>query len=585
MSKAEQLKQYRRLLSYAARFKIYFAISLIGFTLYAAMEAALLRSIELFINTLDNKPTEWLVELGLDAEILQAIWFLPSLVVVLALIRGIGSYLGNFYMSRLGLGVVNALRKQVFRHLLYLPQEYFDKHNSGTLVSLIIYNVEQVTGSVTRAVKVLFNDGIMLIVLLICLLWMNWKLTFAFVVITPILAVLVLFAAQYFRKTSRKIQRAVGEVTHVTKEALQAIKVVKSYGGENHEVTRFNHAADNNLKYSVKFERVNALQTPVMHVVIACALATIMALVVMFWPPGDAAGAVAYVTFAGMIAKPFRQLSNINSIIQKGMAAAETIFAAIDEKPEVDSGTQKLDQVEGTVSFQNVSFSYDGIEKVLDSVSFEAKAGETVALVGHSGSGKTTLASLLLRFYTPDRGLICIDDKPLNEIELASLRNKVALVNQMTMLFNDSVEHNVSYGKEGLDREKLVEALEQAYALPFVEKLDEGSATDVGEDGDRLSGGQRQRVAIARALYKDAPILILDEATSALDNESEKKIQLALEQLKQGRTTLVIAHRLSTIQSADKIIVMDKGKIVEQGNHESLLALNGHYAKLYHSHE
>lgn len=571
---------YRRLLSYAFHYKWYFVLSIFGFLLFAAMEASLVKTLEYFIRFLEGKPSEPLY--FIPAELTNSIYFVPVAVVVLSIFRGVGSYLGNYFMSLVGLNVVNTLRKNVFSHMLYLPQHYYDANNSGELVSLIIYNIEQVTGSVTNAIKILLHDGFAVVLYLIFLFAYNWQLTLIFVVIAPVLAGLIYFAALYFRKISRKIQSSVGRITHVAQESFQGIQLVKSYLGERYEEQRFRKAADSNFTHSMKYERVKALQTPVLHVVIAIALAFIFYLVMKIWT-GDSASAIAYVTFAGLIAKPFRQLSSVNALIQRGMAAAETIFATLDSVTEEDSGKHDLGPVQGNIDFENVSFSYGEGNKALNEVTLHITAGQTVALVGASGSGKTTLASLLLRFYNAQSGEIKIDGIPIGQISLATLRRNVALVNQQTILFNDSVTTNIAYGmdEEAIERSKVEEAARNAYAKQFIDALDQGFDTDVGEGGGSLSGGQRQRIAIARALFKDAPILVLDEATSALDNESEKQIQLALDTLKQGRTTVVIAHRLSTIENADMIVVMDRGRIVEQGTHADLITRSGFYANLY----
>lgn len=576
---------YRRLLAYALSYKIFFVVSILGFALFAGMEAVLAMMLEFFINTLEDKPTDKFN--FLPAAVTASIFFVPVAVVILSVLRGIGTFLGNFYMGRLGLGVVNDLRKQVFAHMIYLPQSFFDKKNSGELVSLIIYNIEQVTGSVTNAVRTLIRDGFSLIAYLILLFYYNWKLTLVFFAVAPILASLIYIASKYFRRVSRKIQTAFGKVTHIATESFQGIKLVKSYGGEHYEKKRFNQAADENLQFSTKFERVSALQTPILHVVIATSLGVLFFLVLLFWQ-GTAAEAVVYVSVAGLIAKPFRQLSQVNSIIQRGLAAAETIFTTLDYPLELDSGKGELRNIKGKISFAGVSFAYSESENeaaALDNVSFTVEPGTTVALVGGSGSGKTTIANLLLRFYDPASGVIAIDDTPVQTLSLANLRSHIALVNQQTILFNDNVTANIAYGEENnsIDSNKISAAAQNAYARNFIESMSEGFDTLIGEDGARLSGGQRQRIAIARALYKDAPILILDEATSALDNESEKQIQTALEKLKRNRTTLVIAHRLSTIENADKIIVLDKGKVVETGTHNELLVRGGYYASLHNA--
>ncbi|MBX2859411.1 MAG: lipid A export permease/ATP-binding protein MsbA [Cellvibrionaceae bacterium] len=576
------LSLYPRLLSYAAKYKLCIAVSIVGFALFATMEALLLGTVEFFINAIGDGNSDSKFTHFLPAEFVSSVFFVPVAIVVLSVFRGIGAYYGNFFMSKMGLGVVNDLRKQVFDHLLVLPQSYYDKRNSGELVSLIVYNIEQVTGSLTNAVKIILRDGFSVIGFLSVMFYHNWKLTLVFFSVAPLLAGLIYLSGRYFRRVSRHIQRAVGRVTHIATQSFQGIKLVKSFNAETYEQKRFADAADENLKFATKFERVIALQTPVLHVVIAVSLAAIFLLILMFWE-GTPAAAVVYVTAAGAIAKPFRQLSKVNSIIQRGMAAAETIFGNLDLSPEVDSGRQQLSQVKGEIEFRNVSFAYNGNQPVLNDISITLPAGKTVAIVGSSGSGKSTLASLLLRLYEPDSGGIFVDGIPITDVSLNSLRENMSLVNQQTILFNDSVKANVAYTEalERIDCKAIMAAAENAQAKTFIENLEQGFDTQVGEAGDLLSGGQRQRLAIARAFYKNAPILILDEATSALDNESEKQIQIALDVLTKDRTTLVIAHRLSTVEKADLIVVLAEGKIVEQGSHQLLLSKGGAYAQLH----
>ncbi len=545
--------------------------------MYATMETLLANTIGYFVDSLSSTPSKKLF--FLSAEATNALYFVPISIVVLSFVRGCGYYLGNFYLSKVGLNVVNTLRKKVFAHMTYLPQPFFDQNNSGELVSLLVYNIDQVTASVTSASKILLRDGLTAVGFLCALLYYNWKLTLIFFVVAPVLGALVYLASRYFRKTSRKIQSAVGQVTHIATESLQGIKLVKSFGGESYESQRFGKAADTNLRFATKFERVSALQTPTLHFIIAIALAIIFILVKQLWTgtPGDA---VTYVTLAGLIAKPLRQLSNVNAIIQKGIAASESIFDILDKAKEQDHGTQSLNSVRGKIEFKQVNFSYDGEKTATNNIDLSIEPGETVALVGQSGSGKTTLAHLLLRFYEPNSGSISIDGIPINDLKLDNLRDNIALVNQQTVIFNDSVKANIAYGQtmDKTHEAAIHTACEHAHASEFIQDLEHRYDTVLGESGDKLSGGQRQRIAIARALYKNAPILILDEATAALDNQVEKQIQAALDHLKEGRTTLVIAHRLSTIENADKIVVMENGVIIETGTHQSLIEKNGHYA-------
>lgn len=560
---------YKRLLRFAKPYRFYFVLCFIGFIIMASMEVAMAHMMEYFVEGLTSRDKQYII-------------YVPIVVVVARILHGLGAFAGNFFISRVGLGVVNDMRKRLFGHMLELPAAFYDSKNSGQLVSLVIYNIGQVAGSVTSAVKIAMRDGFTVLGLLVYMFYVDWKLTLVFLIMAPLLAGLVSIASRYFRRVSRRMQVTMGDITHVSNESLQGFRLVKSYNGQDFERARFNRASDENTHLATKYERVSALQGPIYHTVIAINLAFILFLILLFWQ--DSAGsAIAYLTAAGMIAKPIRQLSSVNETIQKGLAASESIFEVIDlqgESPD-DQDLKPLTVSRGEVVFENVSFGYNE-QLALKQVSLNIAPGRTVALVGQSGSGKTTLVSLLLRFYDPSTGTISIDGQTIHDVSLASLRDQIAFVNQQTTLFNDSVKANIAYGSSGeIDHDKLVEAARHANALDFIENLSDGFETFIGETGDRLSGGQRQRLAIARAIYKDAPILVLDEATSALDNESEKLIQEALEKLQEGRTTIVIAHRLSTIENADMIVAMREGEVIEAGSHEELLAKGGYYASLY----
>ncbi len=562
---------YKRLLTYVWPYRWYFILSFIGFFIFSAMEAAVAQLMKYFFDGLESRDVAYLI-------------YVPVAVVVLRVLHGIGAFMGNFFMGRLGVNVVADLRKELFASLVYLPNRYYDQNNSGEMVSLLVYNIQQVTGSVTSALKVLLRDGLTVLALLGLMLYHNWLLTLLYLLITPLLAWLVSIASRYFRRLSRRMQTTMGGITHIANEALQGFRLVRSFVGQKYEIERFNQTTDQNTKFSTKYERVAALQAPVFHIVVAAAMALILFLILYFWND-DTGTALAYLAAAGMITKPLRQLTSINETIQKGLAAAETIFEVIDMPREPDTGTGALVVTNGKIEFKAVNFQYDEDATAIQSLNLEIEPGQTVALVGRSGSGKTTLANLLLRFYEPDAGHIYIDGECIKEVTLSSLRGQVALVNQQTILFNDTVTKNIAYGlaDDEIDHTLVRQAAKHANVLEFVEGLPEGFDTLVGEDGARFSGGQRQRIAVARALYKDAPILILDEATSALDNESEKAIQSALDTLQEGRTTIVIAHRLSTIENADKIVAMDAGKIMEIGTHQELMAANGYYASLYNA--
>jgi subfamily B ATP-binding cassette protein MsbA len=546
-------------------------ISLCGFVLYSGMETLMAQLMKYFVD-------------GIETRDKQLLWAVPVAIVVARLFHGVGSYFGNYYIARVGIHVVNDLRSHLFKHLLHLPSQYYDNQNSGEIISLITYNVAQVTGSVTKAVQVGLRDGFTVIGLLAYLIWVDWKLTCIFVVIAPILGLLANGASRYFRRLSRKMQVSMGGITHITNEAISGFRLVKSYNGQKYEAERFNTACKDNNLLSKKYERIAALQGPLFHLVIAVNLAIILFLIMAFWQH-DTGTAVAYLTAAGMIAKPLRQVATINETIQKGLSAAESIFAVIDMQSERDEHSAVLQVKNGVIEFKAVGFSYDEQKQALSNINFTVQPGQTIALVGRSGSGKSTLSNLLLRLYDVQQGAILIDGTPINRVSLHSLRQNIALVNQHTVLFNDTVTRNIAYGLDDkdIDIKRVEQAAQLAQAQEFILALPDGFNTLIGEDGDKLSGGQRQRLAIARAMYKDAPILVLDEATSALDNEAEKAIQIALDALAKNRTTLVIAHRLSTIEHADTIVVMDQGQIIETGTHSELIARNGAYTQLHRS--
>ncbi|WP_417661778.1 lipid A export permease/ATP-binding protein MsbA [Pseudomonas sp.] len=576
------LKIYFRLLSYVKPYIGYFSLSILGYVIFASTQPMLAGILKYFVDGLSNPQAVLFPDVPYlqDLQLLQAV---PLLIVLIAAWQGLGSFLGNFYLAKVSLSLVHDLRTALFNSLLGLPNRYFDSHNSGHLISRITFNVTMVTGAATDAIKVVIREGLTVVFLFTYLLWMNWHLTLVMLAILPVIAVMVSSASKKFRKQSKKIQVAMGDVTHVASETIQGYRVVRSFGGETYEAARFETASRDNTLKQLKMTKTGAVYTPMLQLVIYIAMAVLLFLVLLLRGDATAGDLVAYITAAGLLPKPIRQLSEVSATIQKGLAAADSIFEQLDEPSEVDAGTFEIDKATGRMEVKNLNFKYPSAEKqVLRDINFVAEPGQMIALVGRSGSGKSTLANLIPRFYHHESGQILLDGVDVEDYKLRNLRRHIALVTQQTTLFNDTVANNIAYGDlAGAPREDIEKAVEAAYAKEFVDKLPQGLDTEVGENGVLLSGGQRQRLAIARALLKDSPVLVLDEATSALDTESERHIQAALDRVMKGRTTLVIAHRLSTIEKADLILVMDQGQIVERGTHVELLALNGYYARLH----
>jgi subfamily B ATP-binding cassette protein MsbA len=589
-------KTYFRLLSYARPYWLAFLLSILGWSLTSAMQAGVgdvLRLVLYFVGE-DDKTLANLKDAGIIANFLANTYGAEALhngrIIIsmmfagLVMVRGVGFFIGTYFISYVGTHLVYSLRMDLFQKMLRLPTTFYDQNMSGHLVSRLTYQVTQVTSAATSAVKTIIAQGTLVISLLAYLFYLNWKLTLIYMAIFPLLGLVVGLVSKRFRKLSKRIQASVGDVTHVAQESVTGYRVMRTFSGEKYETQRMKKASMSNLKQTLKMALTEGISTPIMQGLAALGLAILIwiALSPELVEQMSAGMFVAYLTTAGLLTKPIRQLSEVNSTIQKGLAASQDIFETIDTAPELDVGTHTQQCVDGRFEFKNINFSYEGTkERILEDISFNVEAGQTIALVGPSGSGKSTLVNLIPRFYNCT-GQMLLDDVDINEFTLTNLREHISFVNQQVTLFNASIYDNIAYGGlAGMPKEDVYRAADLANAKKFIEEQENGFDTIVGDDGVKLSGGQRQRIAIARALLKKSPVLILDEATSALDTESERAIQSALENLMQDRTTFVIAHRLSTVENADRILVMDKGCIVEQGTHSELLALNNRYAGLY----
>ncbi len=567
------LQTFKRLWAYIRKYKSGLVVAIFALAINAISDTYLISLL---------KP---LLDEGFGSAETDFLKVLPVIIFSVIIVRGLSSFVSDYCLSWVSGNVVMNIRRELFNHFMCMPVSFFDRESTGALLSRITYDSEQVSAATSKALVSMVREGVSILGLLFLMFWNSWQLSVVLLVVAPVVAFAISVVSKRFRKVSKNMQTAMGVVSTASEQMLKGHKVVLSYGGQEVEKQRFDHVSNQMRQQTMKLVAAQAMANPIIQLIASVAIVVVLYLASIDSIRSELTPGTFGVVFSAMFGmmRPLKALTNVTSQFQRGMAASQTLFSLMDLEPEVNQGRHEVNRVEGNITLQNVTFTYQGKDQpALNNISFDIPTGKTVALVGRSGSGKSTIANLFTRFYDVDSGEIKLDDRNIQDYTLANLRTHFALVSQNVHLFNDTVANNIAYAAESqYSREEVEKAARLAHAMEFIANMEHGLDTVIGENGASLSGGQRQRIAIARALLRDAPVLILDEATSALDTESEKAIQAALDELQKEKTVLVIAHRLSTIEKADQILVVDEGEIVERGTHAELLAKEGAYAQLY----